>query len=133
MLKSETPKKGHLQQMGNINMKKFTHGDVVYVVDAKGNFSMFAIKKLIFNAYTDGKYKKVTLIETTNNSLVTISADSIFSSKEDACKFAIVYLIKRKEPTVKINKMMSALEQYDEIEEKYPELILRHMSDILNL
>lgn len=114
-------------------MKKFTHGDVVYVVDAKGNFSMFAIKKLIFNAYTDGKYKKVTLIETTNNSLVTISADSIFSSKEDACKFAIVYLIKRKEPTVKINKMMSALEQYDEIEEKYPELILRHMSDILNL
>lgn len=133
MLKSETLKKGHLQQTDNINMKKFTHGDVVYVVDAKGNFSMFAIKKLIFNAYTDGKYKKVTLIDTTNNSLVTISADSIFSSKEDACKFALVYLIKRKEPTVKINKMLSALEQYAEIEEKYPELILKHMSGILNL
>ena len=97
------------------------------------NYSQNGTKQWANAMASDGKYKKVTLIDTTNNSLITISADSIFSSKEDACEFALVYLIKRKEPTVKINTDKSALEQYDEIEEKYPELILRHMSGILNL
>lgn len=126
MLKSTTLRNNPIH-----NIRRFNHGDVVHVVDAKRNYTRLSIKKFIFNAYTDASYKKATLLETTNKSLITISSDAVFSSKEDASKFALLHLIKRTELHVKINTENSVLEQYSEIEQTYPELILKHISKIL--
>ena len=108
----------------------FSTGDVVFVVDSRSNGSSFEIKKYFFNAYTDSTYKKATLKDSNNSLVATLRTDAIFPNSEIAHRFTILYVIKRREPTIKFNNELSVDDQYRSIEENYPELILKYSGKI---
>ncbi len=124
---------GNLQKQTDIQQHKFQPNDKVYVIDMLGNGTLLKVKEHLFNAYTDNTYKKATIKDSSIGGLLaTLRTDSIFATSEEASRFGIVFLVKRKEPSLKINSEKSVLELYAEIEEEHPELILKYMKFLIN-
>ena len=109
-------------------------GDKVYVIDTLRGQTKLKIVTLTFNCYLDSTYKKAKLthLVTFNGRAgsVIIRSDSVFRTIEEVNRFALVYLIRRRETGVKINSDMHTMEQYQYIENNYPELILMYMKYI---
>lgn len=55
----------------------------------------------------------------------------VFKTIEDAIIYGIICFIEEKEPNIIINKNMDVFDQYDTIEKKHPDLILKYMDYII--
>lgn len=111
----------------------FEHGDVVFCIDAKNNFSSFEVVKFVFNAYTDSSKNKVSLLKADRTIIGPERVSTVFRTHEEACRAALILILKRKEPTIKINNEISLDVQYHHIEENHPELILKYLKYIKNM